>query len=115
MYHMTIDFEREFEKASGKQVKPQDCEDRAIMEDVTLSAIWLESCYQAYERTGFAAEYRDYWDDEMGTAYHGRHFEVLRRVTEAEADWISLPMWRIRFSDGQVLEAGPMEICAVAR
>lgn len=69
---------------------------------------FVNDCFAAYEKEGFS---KKFWS--QGGDYkilHGKHFEVLGRVTEEEADLKCLPMWNIRFDSGFETSAWPDEI-----
>jgi hypothetical protein len=42
--------------------------------------------------------------------YYNKPFKVIDRLTEKECDLECLPMWKIKFEDGEIIHAYPDEI-----
>lgn len=67
---------------------------------------FVEDCYDLYEREGFA---RKFWSVfENVSEYQGKLFSVVGRTKSADLE--CLPMWQIRFSNGEEISAYPDEI-----
>lgn len=75
---------------------------------------FVEDCFACYEEEGFAKKFWSQGGDYK--EYVGKPFTVVGRVPEYDsqhkdgADLECLPMWRIRFKDGQEIDAYPDEI-----
>ena len=92
--------ERDFtEKWAG--VKVDDLPDDKFRE-------FKEDCFNFYEQTGFL-ELFDSPYDEYGE-HNGMRFEVIRRATEEECDLEAMPLWFIRFENGDEAYCYPEEI-----
>lgn len=69
---------------------------------------FVSRCFSSYEAEGFA---KQFWSQGGDFArYHGESFEVIGRATEDDADLCVLPMWKIKFQDGDELCVYPDEI-----
>ena len=79
----------------------------------------VEMLFDKYESTGFAETFGTPYDGER--KYVGMKFEVIGRVKEITedrengADLECLPMWNIRFDNGEEMAAYPEEICLLER
>jgi hypothetical protein len=66
-------------------------------------------CFELYEKTGFLEHfntpYKEFSD------HNGRPFTVLKRLGEEDCDLENLPMWKIRFENGDIADCFPEEIC----
>ena len=69
---------------------------------------FVEKCFDLYEKEGFTKKFHTPYDDKQ--SYEGKEFTVLGRVSEGRADLCTLPIWQIKFSDGNVIDAYPEEI-----
>ena len=68
---------------------------------------FVNTWYDKYEKDfadTFWTPYSDY------NSRIGQGFEVVGRVLEDEADLECLPMWKIKFEDGEVIFAHPEEV-----
>lgn len=74
---------------------------------------WVEYCFEAYEADGFAETYHTPF--KQYEEFEGKPFTVVKRLNEYDADLCSLPMWIIKFEDGNTLAAWPEEICNTER
>ncbi len=70
---------------------------------------WVEYCYDAYEADGFTETFHSMYDQYK--EYEGKSFKVVKRLNDKDADLESLPMWVIRFENGETIAAWPEEIC----
>lgn len=95
--------ERDFrEKWAGVDIdKLSDDEFRAFKEE----------CFHLYEMTGFL-EYFDSPYDDHGE-HNGMRFEVIRRATTEECDLEAMPIWFIRFENGDEAYCYPEEIALI--
>lgn len=80
---------------------------------------FVNDCYDTYEHIGFTETFdTPYTDKEK---YKGMKFTVLDRVKEFSEetkkgnDLEVLPMWKIQFDNGDIIEAYPEEICLEER
>ncbi len=71
---------------------------------------FVNKCFDEYEKKGFAETFWTPYDDYRSRI--GQKFEVTRRTTEEEADLECLPLWKIKFEDGEAITAHPEEIIA---
>lgn len=85
---------------------------RTDMNVVTERQFVLD-CFETYEHIGFAETFESPYPDYRHLT--GLPFAVIRRTTEVEIDLDCLPMWRIRFENGEECDAFPEEICLVER
>ena len=74
---------------------------------------FVEDAFSIYENGGFKEFFQT--PHEEGSEYNGLKFEVINRITDVFDDEDSniktLPMWRIRFENGDDFNAYPEEIC----
>lgn len=75
---------------------------------------YTNKCFDLYEKFGFMDIFLSPYESEQ--KYNGKRFTVLDRVKEISedkdgADLENLPMWYIRFEDGDIIPAYPEEIC----
>lgn len=74
-----------------------------------------EDCFNLYEQTGFLEIFNSPYDD-IGGGLHehnGMRFEVIRRATEKECDLEAMPLWFIRFENGDEAYCYPEEIAVI--
>ncbi len=69
---------------------------------------FVSHCFRLYEQEGFAKKFWSQGGD--FEEYQGKPFSVVGHVTEEEADLECLPMWLIRFQNGDELNVYPDEI-----
>lgn len=74
---------------------------------------FVADCFDTYEHIGFASTFDTPYGDQK--KYVGMKFSVLGRLDERQADLESLPMWKIQFEDGEIVDAFPEEICLAER
>lgn len=92
--------EKEFnDKWSGK--------DPDMMEDEQLLQ-FKNDCYDLYEETGFLPVFDSPYDE--GGEHNGMPFTVLRRATPEEVDIEAMPIWKVRFANGDEAFCYPEEI-----
>ena len=83
------------------------------VDDMTDSELaeFKEDCFQLYEQTGFIEKFDSPYDD------HGEHngmkFEVIRRATVEECDLEAMPIWLVKFENGDEAYCYPEEICRI--
>jgi hypothetical protein len=68
-------------------------------------------CFEMYEETGFIEKFNSPYDVER--EHNGMKFDVLRRATTDEVDMESMPVWKIKFENGDIAYCYPEEICKV--
>lgn len=75
---------------------------------------FVEDCFNTYEHIGFADTFISPY---TGTnEYNGMKFSVIGRVREIDgADIECLPIWKIKFENGDTVQAYPEEICIAER
>ena len=79
----------------------------------------VEMLFDKYESAGFAKTFGTPYEGER--KYVGMEFKVIGRVKdiaedkENGADLECLPMWHIRFDNGEEMAAYPEEICLLER
>lgn len=69
---------------------------------------YIDDLFDFYEGEGFA---KVFWS--MGgdfEEYYNKPFKVIDRLTEKKCDLECLPMWKIKFEDGEIIHAYPDEI-----
>jgi hypothetical protein len=72
-------------------------------------------CFSMYEETGFLEKFDSPYDD-IGGGLHehnGMAFKVLRRANRSECDLEAMPLWLVRFENGDEAYCYPEEICVV--
>lgn len=68
-------------------------------------------CFEMYEETGFIEKFNSPYDEER--EHNGMKFNVLRRATTDEVDIECMPVWKIKFENGDIAYCYPEEICKV--
>lgn len=68
-------------------------------------------CFQLYEETGFIKEFNSPYD-EYGE-HNGMKFNVIRRATEEECDIEAMPIWLVKFENGDQAYCYPEEIAVI--
>lgn len=98
--------EEKFEKKWGKNP------DRDAMEDDELKR-FISDCSLLYECTGFVEKFDSPYDD-IGGGQHehnGMPFKVIRRATVDDGvDLEAMPVWLVRFENGDEAFCYPEEI-----
>ena len=69
---------------------------------------FVNQCFILYENDGFAKVFWSQGGDYK--QYYEKPFIVIGRLTEKDADLECLPMWKIKFEDGEEIHAYPDEI-----
>ena len=72
---------------------------------------YVQDCFDTFEGIGFRRAFRSPYEEQERN--NGKEFTVVRRLSYAngDADLECLPMWHIRFADGDEIDAYPEEIC----
>ena len=83
---------------------PMDREEMTEEEELRF----VDDCFQLYEKEGFSPVYWSPFTDREERK--GQPIEVMKRCTVEDCDLCALPMWKIKFSDGEVIHAYPEEI-----
>lgn len=75
---------------------------------------YIGDCFDMYETEGFCDTFVTLYN--QYAKYNGQRYELIRR-SSPEDGWEleSLPAWKIRFSDGVMIDAWPEEICKIER
>lgn len=76
-----------------------------------------EDCFNLYEQTGFLEIFSSPYDD-IGNGlqtdeHNGMRFEVIRRATEKECDLEAMPLWLVKFENGDEAYCYPEEIAVI--
>ena len=73
--------------------------------------MFVDDCFDTYEAIGFLERFRNQYSETE--KYDNQPFSVVGRITysQDDVDLELLPMWRIRFENGEIIEAYPEEIC----
>ena len=97
--------EKEFNEKWGG-ISTDDMTDEQFME-------FKVDCFEMYETEGFIDRFDSPYDDIGGGEHehNGMKFEVVRRANLNEADLEAMPMWFIRFENGDEAYCYPEEIC----
>lgn len=69
---------------------------------------YVKDCFYLYEKEGFSSVFWTPYDDYNNR--NGQKIEVIGRCNNENINLRYLPMWNIRFPDGEVLVVGPEEI-----
>lgn len=96
--------EREFDTKWGHDVDA----DKMSYEEL---AEFKNDCFAMYEETGFIEKFDSPYDDEG--EHNGMKFDVLRRATTDEVDMENMPVWEIKFENGDIAYCYPEEICKI--
>lgn len=98
----------EFNKKWGKVNDPWELDYETLTEFKT-------DCFDMYETTGFIEKFDSPYDDIGGLDGHehnGMKFEVIRRATIKDGfEMEVMPLWFIRFENGDEAFCYPEEIC----
>lgn len=99
--------ERDFQEKWGN-VNVDDLSDEEFLE-------FKEDCFNLYEQTGFLELFDSPYDDIGGGEHehNGMRFEVIRRATLEECDLEAMPLWLIRFENGDEAYCYPEEIALI--
>ena len=73
-----------------------------------LEEQFVADCFKLYEKEGFSSVYWSPFTDHEGR--EGQQIEIVGRCTTENYDLCVLPMWKIKFPDGNVIDAYPEEI-----
>jgi len=71
---------------------------------------YTRACFDVMEYEGFAPHYWTPYSDQDLVRHIGERFKVVCRLWEPQYDLEVLPAWRIRFENGEEIEAYPEEI-----
>lgn len=74
---------------------------------------FVNDCFDTYEHIGFTETFDSPYTDYK--YLKGMRFTVIGRLNENNADLEVLPMWKIRFENGEEIDAYPEEICLAER
>ena len=66
-------------------------------------------CFSMYEQSGFIDKFDSPYDYEG--EHNGMGFVVLRRATTEECDIEAMPLWFVKFENGDTAYCYPEEIC----
>ena len=78
-----------------------------------LKKAFVNDCFDTYEYIGFAETFDSPYED--CEHLKGMRFTVISKLNEESADLEVLPMWKIRFENGEEIDAYPEEICLAER
>ena len=101
------EIERDFQEKWG-DVNVDELPDDKFLE-------FKQDCFELYEKTGFL-EFFDSPYDDIGGGLHehnGMRFEVIRRATKEECDLEAMPLWFVRFENGDEAYCYPEEIAII--
>ena len=73
---------------------------------------FVNDCFEMYEQEGFL-EVLDSTYEELGK--NGMKFKVIRRATNQECDPETMPVWLVRFENGETAYCYPEEICRIEK
>jgi hypothetical protein len=93
--------EKEFNEKWGGVIV-DNLDDNQFME-------FKRDCFEMYETDGFIEKFDSPYDD-FGE-HNGMKFEVVRRANLNEVDLEAMPVWFIRFENGDEAYCYPEEIC----
>ena len=96
--------EREFDTKWGQDANA----DKMSYEEL---AEFKNDCFEMYEETGFIEKFDSPYDDQG--EHNGMKFDVLRRATTDEVDMEYMPVWEIKFENGDIAYCYPEEICKI--
>lgn len=69
---------------------------------------YVNHCFDLYEKEGFA---KVFWSEDCEfRKYNNQPFKVIGRLDENDANLEFLPMWQIKFKDGESLQVSDYEI-----
>ena len=75
---------------------------------------YVNDCFDMYETEGFCDTFESPYESLI--KHNGKKFSVVRRCsTDDGFDIGALPAWKIKFEDGEEIEAMPEEICKIER
>lgn len=69
---------------------------------------YKNDCFEMYEQDGFETVFYSPYDSQR--EHEGMRFSVVRRATEKECDLEAMPLWLVRFSNGDKAFCYPEEI-----
>lgn len=99
--------ERDF-KEKWKDFDVDNCSNEELRE-------FKDDCFRLYEQTGFLELFDSPYDDIGGGnhEHNGMRFEVIRRATPEECDLEAMPLWLVRFENGDEAYCYPEEIALI--
>lgn len=68
-------------------------------------------CFALYEASGFIEKFDSPYDEQG--EHNGMKFQVIRRATAREVDLEAMPLWLIRFENGDEAYCYPEEIAVL--
>lgn len=100
--------EKEFDAKWEKGIDPWELDNKTLVE-------FKSDCFDLYETTGFLDRFDSPYDDVGGLDGHehnGMKFEVIRRASTDDGFELEImPLWLIRFENGDEAYCYPEEIC----
>ena len=72
---------------------------------------YKSDCFALWESRGFLDKFNSPYDEDN---HNGKPFKVLRRAEEGEVDIEAMPIWVVKFADGDTAYCYPEEICREA-
>lgn len=95
-------------KELWESLSPASREDLSWEQEKTL----IHKAYELYAKEGFASVFQSPYKE--NGSRNGQEFSVLSRILleDEDAHAVDLPMWKIRFADGEEICALPEEIIA---
>lgn len=69
---------------------------------------YKNDCFDMYEKGGFSERFQSPYDET--DVHNGMKFDVIRRATTEDCDLESLPIWEIKFENGETAYCYPEEI-----
>lgn len=90
--------------------KKWDGTDPDKMEDDELLA-FKNDCFAMYEHHGFIPKFDSPYDQPK--EHNGMGFEVIRRATTEECDLEAMPLWLVKFENGDTAYCYPEEITVI--
>lgn len=81
-------------------------------EDMTEEQLkeYLSICFDLYEADGFTKLFTSPYDLEEENLYKGKPYTVIQRLNDTYIDPCFLPMWMIKFEDGNMMAVYPEEV-----
>lgn len=82
--------------------------DPCCVETIEEVIEFKNDCFDMYEEGGFSERYFSPYDEME--CHNGMKFEVICRATTEECDLEALPIWKIKFENGEIAYCYPEEI-----